>query len=277
MIKIHAEKLLLYKFISYIILKAESINAIKLYTERCKIFNKIAGENIMYNSFITGINQYFELYKQGLKKQANRCIKDFIKNFEDTCAKGEAEEILYRFCREICDEKKSVEFTRNGSLPYEVSRIVWNYLKHQCELENMPQMRWTFELYGKYYNPFDRKCELNIYQVLQKAYEHKNCDQKTVDIYFYEWVISQLDWGAHHFPEGCLISEEEYETAVETAEKVMAEKNVAPELIDSLRYYIKLYQCFREYESSGKEENYFYKICEKEGVNYTKWPVYYFS
>lgn len=244
-----------------------------------EIFLVDAGENFMYNCFINGINEYFELYKEGLKKQANRCIKDFAKNFEDTYTKEEIEEILYRFCREICDEKKYAEFTKrgNGSLPYEISRIVWNYLKCQCEMENMPQMRWAFELYGKYYNPFDRKCELNMYQVLQKAYEHRDCDQKTVNIYFYEMVVDRMDWGAHHFPEGCIISEEQYREAIETAEKVMTEKNVAPELIEDFRYYVKLYQCFHEYEDSGREEDYFYEICEKAGVNYNKWAAYYFK
>lgn len=233
----------------------------------------------MYDSFITGINQYFKLYKQGLKKQANRCIKDFVKNFEDTYIREETEKILYRFCREICDEKKHAEFTDrgNGSLPYEVNRIIWNYLKHQCELENMPQMRWTFELYGRYYNPFDRKCEFGMYEILQKAYDHRDCDQKTVNIYFYEWVVERLDWGAHHFPEYCILSEEEYKQALETAKKVMAEKNVAQELIEDFQYYTKLYQCFHEYKNSGKEESYFYQICKREGIKYSQWPAYYFS
>lgn len=136
-------------------------------------------------------------------------------------------------------------------------------------------MRWAFQLFGKYYNPFDPQLELDMFKVLKKAYEHKDCDQKTVDLYFNE-ILERLYWGAHHFPDGCIITREAYEKTIKTAEMILAEKQVPQKSMEIYIYYRKLYQCFYEYEESGREKN-FYQLCEEAGIKCNNMPAYYFQ
>ena len=98
-------------------------------------------------------------------------------------------------------------------------------------------MRWAFQLFGKYYNPFDPQLELDMFKVLKKAYEHKDCDQKTVDLYFNE-ILERLYWGAHHFPDGCIITREAYEKTIKTAEMILAEKQVPQKSMEIYIYTI---------------------------------------
>ena len=227
--------------------------------------------------FICGIEKYFELYDKGLKKQANIYIKDYVSNFERSVPENERDEIIFSFCREMLDEEKYKKFTQrgNGSLPYELNKLLWNYLKHQCELEKMPQMRWTFQLFGKNYNPFDPNREIiNPYKILERAYNHKDCDNQTVDLYFSE-QLEWLEWGAHHFPNGCIITKESYDKAVETAEKIIFENYVSPELKKRLVNMKKLYQCFYDFKKNGGD---FYKICEDSGIGFlTNYPPYFYK
>ena len=222
-----------------------------------------------YDEFIDGIEKYFKLYDKGLKKQANVYIKNFVNDFEKDVPKQNRDKILFRLCYEMLDEDKHENFTKrgNGSLPYDINKAVWNYLKHQCKLEKMPQMRWIFELYNTHYNPFDPKGEYNTYKILEKAYIHSECDQKTVDLYFRE-QLKWLEWGAHHFPEGCIITKDSYEKTVKTAEKIISENYVCSYLKQAFEYFLKLYDCFYKYEDSGED---FYKLCENEKI---KFPTY---
>ncbi len=230
-----------------------------------------------YEMWLNGIDLYLSMYEKGLKKQANKYISSFIHEYEHSVPEEDLKETLRRFCQEICDEDKHSQLLSrgNGNLPYDLGRVVWNYLKNQCKSGTMPHMRWTFQLYGKCYNPFDPQLELNMFKILQKAYEHRDCDQKTVDLYFNE-ILEQLYWGAHHFPDECIITKEAYEKAVETAEMILAEKQVPQKLLEIYIYYCKLYQCFYEYEESGCEKN-FYELCERVGIKYKSMPTYYFQ
>ena len=230
-----------------------------------------------YEIWLNGLGLYLDMYEKGLKKQANKYISSFINEFEHSVPKEDLRKILWRFCHEICDEDKHSQLLSrgNGSMPYAAGKVVWNYLKNQCESETMPHMRWAFQLFGKYYNPFDPQLELDMFKVLKKAYEHKDCDQKTVDLYFNE-ILEQLYWGAHHFPNGCIITREAYEKAIKTAEMILAEKQVPQKLVETYLYYCKLYQCFYEYEESRCEKD-FYQLCEKAGIKYESKPAYYFQ
>lgn len=220
-----------------------------------------------YESWLSGLDLYLSMYEKGLKKRANQSISSFIDEFEHSASEEDLKKILWRFCQEICDEDKHSQLLRrgNGSLPYDLGRVVWNYLKNQCESGTMPHMRWIFQLFGKRYNPFNPQLELDMFQILKKAYGHKDCDSKTVALYFNE-ILEQLYWGAHHFPDGCIITRETYEKTVKTAEMVLAEKQVPQKLVETYRYYRKLYQCFYEYEESGRKKN-FYELCERFSEN----------
>ncbi|MDE7242802.1 MAG: hypothetical protein K2O18_02330 [Oscillospiraceae bacterium] len=204
----------------------------------------------MYQQFVNGIGNYCGLYARGLKKQANQFLERFLRDFEESGEEAVQEEIIYRFCRELCDENKYPQLRQrgNGSLPFALSRIVWQYLKKQCELDRMPQLRWTYQVYGYAFNPFDPKCEVNPYQLLERAYQHRDCDAKTVELFF-RAQIDWLDWGSHHFPDACIITRSAYEETVRTAESILLEKSVDEKLIKIFRYYCMLYQgYYDEYE-----------------------------
>lgn len=230
-----------------------------------------------YEDWMSGLTLYLDGYEKGLKKQANAYISKFVTGFEHSVSKEDLQSVLEQFCREICDEGKHSRLLNrgNGSLPYDIGRVVWNYLKSQCESESMPHMRWAFQLFGKNYNPFNPQLELDMFQILKKAYEHKECDQKTVDLYFSE-ILEQLYWGSHHFPEGCIITRDTYEKTIKTAESVLAEKSVPKKLQKIYIYYCKLYKCFYEYKESGGEKN-FFELCEKAGITYKSIPTYYYQ
>lgn len=128
-----------------------------------------------YEDWMSGLTLYLDGYEKGLKKQANAYISKFVTGFEHSVSKEDLQSVLEQFCREICDEGKHSRLLNrgNGSLPYDIGRVVWNYLKSQCESESMPHMRWAFQLFGKNYNPFNPQLELDMFQILKKAYEHK--------------------------------------------------------------------------------------------------------
>lgn len=231
----------------------------------------------IYEIWMNGLDLYLDMYEKGLKKQANKYISSFVNEFIHLVSEEDLRKTLWRFCQEICDEDKHSQLLGrgNGSLPYDLGRVVWNYLEKQCESETMPHMRWAFQLFGKNYNPFNPNLELDMFKVLKKAYEHENCDSKTVALYFNE-IVEQLYWGAHHFPERCIIARGVYEKTVETAEKILSEKQVPQKLIETYRYYRILYQCFYEYEESRCKKD-FYELCERAGIKYKSTPAYYFQ
>lgn len=213
-----------------------------------------------YELFITEIQKYWDLYNKGLKKQANRFLFDFTDHFKASVSKENADTILFQFCKEYLDDGKFP----NANLPFQITKLLDNYLMQECEKNNMPQMRWTFQLFGKY--PHD---------ILERAYAHKECDQKTVELYFNE-QIDCLWLGQHHFPEGCLITHKEFEDTVNIANKILTENAVNPSLIAEFQYYVKLYHIYFKWEKNGKIDD-FYELCRKENLKYEKIAAFYYK
>ena len=222
-----------------------------------------------YADLINGLNRYSVLYDEGLKKQANDHLKDFLHGFKKDVTQDELDKLLCRFCREYCDEHKhrNLSCRGNGELPFEFDKIVSAYLKTQCTANKMPQMRWAFEMYGSRFNVFNRSNDCDPDRLIQKAYAHKDRDQKTAELYC-KTLINTLDWGAHHFPDYCLIEKDCYEKTVKTAEGVLAENTVNAQLSALFYDYVKLYECWYEYIACGKTKD-FYGLCRTAGVGYT--------
>lgn len=229
-----------------------------------------------YEQFITEIQKYWDLRERGLKKQANNFLFAFTKHFKEYVSDLDADAILYQFCREYIDEMKFPgDHLPRRHLPFQVTELLNDYLNRECDKDKMPQMRWAFQIFGDRYNPHDPKHEHDPYHILERAYAHKDCDQQTVDLYFGEQV-DFLWWGQHHFPEGCIITQEEFHHTVCTANQILAEKRVDPELVAEFEYYVKLYHVYFDWRADGRNGD-LYERCKKKGIDYQGIPTIYYE
>lgn len=228
-----------------------------------------------YDEFISAVNKYWELFEGGLKKQANK----YLFEFTDSCAAIPCEEldvILERFCREFIDGDLFAEHHKgNGNLPFQLTRLLDKYLRQQTERNRMPHLRWAYQLFGRYYNPHDPRNEHSGYGVLERAYNHPERDAKTA-ILLLEAQLGELGFGAHHFPDGCCISRDEYEQSVVLAEQILSENDIPQRLANELDYYKRLYSVWYEWFDGGKQGN-FAEKCRAAGLNWEEIPAYYYS
>ena len=222
-----------------------------------------------YNEFCAGLSEYSALFHKGLKKQANKFLFGFADDFKENVPQDERDELLYRFCREFYDEGKFDEFRILGSphLPFQLTGLLHEYLNRECKAEKMPQMRWAYQLFGRYFNPHDPTLENDPFEILARAYAHSECDRKTVELYF-EQQLGELGFGAHHFPEGCCIEREVYERDVATAERILSEHELPAALAEELEYYKTLYRVYYEWSDGGRNGD-FYALCEAAGIEFT--------
>lgn len=229
-----------------------------------------------YETFITEIQKYWELRENGLKKQANRFLFDFTEQFKETVSDADADPILFRFCREYLDEMKFPgDHLPRRHLPFQMAELLHGYLNRECEKNKMPQMRWAFQIFGEGYHTRDWEGEQTPYYILERAYQHEACDQQTVALYF-EQQLKHLWWGQHHFPEGCIITREEFEDTVDTANKILSEKSVDPQLAEEFAYYVKIYHIYFAWWENERNGD-FYELCRKEGIEYQGMPTFYYK
>lgn len=228
-----------------------------------------------YAQFIEEIQKYCDLRNKGLKKQANQVLFAFTAHFKKTVSEKEADAILFQFCKEYIDEQKFSESVLSYHLPFQLTELLNSYFIRECEKNRMPQMRWAYQLFGKYGNPHDPEREHNPYHILEQAYAHEQCDQQTVDLYFGAQV-NFLWWGQHHFPEGCIITKDAFEDAVRTANTILSEKSVDPALVAEFEYYVKLYHIYFAWKGSGRNGD-FYELCHSEGIEFEEIAAYYYD
>lgn len=229
-----------------------------------------------YEEFTARIGEYSALWNKGLKKQANKALAAFAEDFKNNVPQSNADELLFRFCSEFYDGDGFPELKEHGCsrLPYSLMGLVYEYLKRECLTDKMPQMRWAYQLGGRYFNPFDPTLEQDPYDVLKRAYEHPDCDEKTVRLYF-ENQIYNLDFGAHHFPEGCCIAREVYLEDVKTAEKILAEHDLPPEFAEELEYYKTLYRMYFEWSDNGRKGD-FDALIKAAGIEFSAPKAFYY-
>ncbi|MDE6732174.1 MAG: hypothetical protein K2J77_04790 [Oscillospiraceae bacterium] len=230
-----------------------------------------------YEEFTAGLGEYSALFEKGLKKQANKLLFAFVEDFQKNVPQDNADELLFRFCREFYDEGKFPDFRIYGSprLPFQLTGLMHEYLKRECLAEKMPQLRWAYQLGGRYYNPHDPQLEQDPYDVLERAYKHPGCDQKTVELYF-ESQIADLDFGAHHFPDGCCIAREVYKEDVKTAERILSEHELPPEFAEELEYYKTLYRIYFEWSDGGRKGD-FDERCRAAGISFAAPKAFYYT
>ena len=155
--------------------------------------------------------EYLRLYYTGLKKQANEHLKGAVHKFKREFSEAERDYALNELCREILDESeselKNLKSRGNGELPFRLGELVGEYLKRRCIAGAMPHLRWAYQIYTR------SLWELDKNDLLRRAYRHERCDARTVELYFC-MLLDALDWGAHHFPEVCLIERAYYEQLI---------------------------------------------------------------
>lgn len=131
----------------------------------------------------------------------------------------------------------------------------------------MPHLRWAYQICTRGLRELDRN------ELLCRAYRHKRCDARTVELYFY-MLLDALDWGAHHFPEGCLIERSYYEQLTREARDVMQKHEISARLNLGFEYFVKLYEYYFEFKSRGGEVD-FYELREKVGLNFAPAKSFY--
>lgn len=141
-------------------------------------------------------------------------------------------------------------------LPFQLTKLLDIYLSRKCEENQMPQMRWAYQIFGNSYNPHAPNLEHDFYPILKRAYMHEKCDPQTVHLYFSKQLYS-LWWGQQHFPEGCSITKEEFENIVGVANKILSEKSVEPQLVEKFEYYVKLYQIYFEWQGNNRNGDFY--------------------
>ncbi len=209
----------------------------------------------------------------GLKKRANAHLKGAVHKFKSEFSEAEQSYALGELCREILDESKSelknLKNCGNGELPFRLGELVGEYLKGRCDAGEMPHLRWVYQICTRGLRG------LNKNDLLRRAYRHERCDERTVELYFC-MLLDALDWGAHHFPEGCLIERSYYERLTSEARDVREKHEISARLNLEFEYFIKLYECYFEFKSRDGEVD-FYALCKEAGLNFAPVKAFYYE
>lgn len=133
----------------------------------------------------------------------------------------------------------------------------------------MPHLRWAYQICARGLRELDRD------ELLRHAYRHEHCDARTVELYFCT-LLDALDWGAHHFPESCLIERSCYEQLTSEARDVREKHETSARLNLEFEYFVKLYECYFEFKSRGGEVD-FYALCKEAGLNFAPVKSFYYE
>ena len=217
--------------------------------------------------------EYLKLYDAGLKKRANQRLKSTVSKFKSEFSQTQRDCALDELCREILDENKSelknLKNRGNGELPFELGELVGEYLKGLCDAGEMPHLCWAYQICTRGLPELDRN------ELLRRAYRHDHCDARTVELYFC-MLLDALDWGAHHFPEGCLIERSYYEQLTREAREAREKHEISERLNLEFENLVKLYECYFEFKSRGGEVD-FYTLCKEAGLNFAPVKSFYYE
>ncbi|GAA0075864.1 hypothetical protein UT300005_02420 [Clostridium sp. CTA-5] len=213
-----------------------------------------------------GFNDYYELWEKGLKKQANKSIRETMQYF-DSLNKQKKKSITYHYCKAVCEQEEYTNlYSRmfhHVDIPYEIMTRISKILKEDCDSNYMPQIRWYYEFFDK-----DDK-------IIEKAYSHQECDDRTIQLYFTS-LLTKLDWGAHHFPEGCLITLDTYNKVVNKCDILLHKHRIDKPLIEDFNYYNRLYNMWWKYRESDRIKS-FNEWCQNHNVEFETVPTFYYE
>jgi hypothetical protein len=193
-------------------------------------------EKSMYNFkdsfFKNEYIRYIETRKKGLKKQSNKELKKLMQYFD-----GLDDDTKIDICTEFCvlrfEENKIEGFN------YFLTKRILEFLERACLQNQMPHLRWYYQI----------KPDV---EMLKKAYKHIECDEKTVRL-LCDAYLSDLEYGAHHFPDVCLFKKEVVDDLLNKLQAVLDAQatNNLKELNEEYLYYSRLYADWWTYESES--------------------------
>ena len=224
-----------------------------------------------YTDLSENLNNYLEIYKSGLKKQANAKISEIVSYISDL-PNNDRDSILFRFLSDYCDNHiwDSLKQRGNGDIPYHLKEYILSWLTPRCEEKKMPELRWYYEMFVHHKVGYEYALKY-----LECAYLSKECDQKTVDLLF-DSYIDTLAWGAHHFPDGCIIEAETKNFCIQKCEEILNEKQVSEHLVYQLKYYKILYMCYEKYVKDGRTED-FDNYLNEANIDFYYTKAYYYQ
>lgn len=214
------------------------------------------------SEFWSGLKEYWSLWNSGLKKEANRRLDQTMRQI-DTWELKRKRTVLLEFCADVCENENSPYRSMHSGLPYGLFTPVKAVLYDCCADMGMPYLRWCYELCGK------------DVEILKKAYDHPDCDEKAAELYF-QVFLYDLFMGAHHFPHYSLMSEEVFLETVKSCEEIKNRHELPKPLIQEYEEYVKLYTIWWEREKSG-DPRAFAEICRAEGYEFSPIEAYYYS
>ncbi len=200
----------------------------------------------------SGISEYIRLWNNGLKKQANTVVKGAME-YLDTLSDTEQAEFFDTLC-------EALEAKGEAQITHGVSVRLREYLSSCTAKDLMPQSRWYCLWYGRYGMGLDE---------VRAVYGKHSDDSKLAELY-YRMLLSELYFGAHHFPEGCCISVEEYREYCSECERVIKAHS-----FDSAGYlhYKWLYEAYYSWDRNSDFKEY----CKSRGAEFEEVCAYYYS
>ena len=190
--------------------------------------------------------EYSRLYDAELKKRANAHLQGAVHKFKSEFSEAERDYALGELCCEILDESKSelknLKNRGNGELSFRLGELVGEYLKNCCIAGQMPHLRWAYQICARSLRGLDKD------ELLRRAYRHEHCDARTI-----EMLLDALDWGAHYFPESCLIERSYYEQLTCEARDVREKHEISGRLNLEFEYFVKLYECYFEFKFRARK------------------------
>lgn len=224
-----------------------------------------------YQEFKECLKTYDTLYRQGLKKQANLCIASLVKEIQMLNDLSK-DTILYQFTQGLCDAGM-FEFLRNrgnGDVPFALKTCLGEWLYARCLKKRMPELRWFYEVFRQ-----DKCVGAEALEFLKEAYRSEKCDEKTVKLLFAAY-LETLEWGAHHFPDGCIITLQTKEAAFQKCRSIAEKRKVDCRLQAQLTYFEILYSCYDHCVSDGDKKK-FHQYCKEADLEFYESKAYFYS
>ena len=208
-------------------------------------------------------NDYADTRNKVLKKTANNKLKNLIE-----FVNSKSNEDKKAFVDYLCNEKFKKRNIEGFQHPL-VENLILPVIAPMVENDQMPYLRWSYEL--------NRAC-YNSEEILLKANKVDPSDIKTVTLLI-DMYMNELWYGSHHLPEFILINEKEANECLSRVSDIVKkyEDKINPqELYEDINYYRDLYDSWFAY----KNENSYFTFeqwCERNNKKFSWISAYYYE